>query len=1530
MNDAAITQAQTNYILIIDDSPVDVELTVDLLRKMAKLTFEYCHVITFSELDKALSERDWDLILCDFVMTALSAADAIRYVKQIQPQTPIILVSGLATVQNAVDMMRLGAHGFVEKMDHARLIALVKQELTVSRILKTAFETEKSLRISALRYQSLVENQTDFICRLDSDFRFTFVNRAYCNWCDQPVADIVGTNFLDRFSVENKDIVIGQLKALTIDNPTVITMQPPGLRDKANNWHWFEWTALVVFDDVGAFVEYQILGRDITKHKVLEEALRVKDSAIASSIIAIAIADLTGNLTYVNPAFLRLWKFENAQDIIGQSVLNFWEVPGEAQAVITAIQAHGQFSGTLMARLNDGSMADLELVANLVTDANGNPLCMMGSFSDITQRNRAEQALRRSEEKFSKVFAASPDAIAVTIIDRGLYLEVNDAFSQSLGYSREEIIGRSSLDLNVWVNLADRQQLIESLSAHKAIRNMETQFRRKSGEIEFALLSSELIDLDGIPCMLSIIKDITDRKSAEEALRASEEKYRSLIESSDATISMVDRNGVYLYLNQIAAIPFGVAPEALIGKTVRELFPANDADPIMADIERVIGSGNGLVLEPEVSLGGETRWFRTSMQPVKDKTGNPYAVLIHATEISDKKRAELALQQSLDQKQAILRAIPDIVFRANADGTFLDYHAPYGNQFARPAETFIGQKIEAVMVPEASERLLAGIRETIATQQEVQFDSSAFYWDKPRYFNTRLVPVDANTVQAIVRDETEQKQVERALQASEHRYRQLFEVHGLPKLILNPVTGAIVDANLAAGQFYGYDLPTLKTLTIFDLNLSPAAEMPEIMDKLNQAAALSLSITVVHRGADGQPHDVEVFSGPVEIDGQVLLFSIAIDVTEQKQAEKALQEAHDLLERRVIERTAELERVKNRIEAIFNHSGEAILLINNKEGIQQANYAFNALFNTSIDHYFGCPLSALVHPEDALTIETRIQQVFSTRHAQNIEIQALRIDGSTVEVEINIAPINSTNAPISNVVCIIRDVEMQKQAQQAMAEERNLLRTVIDVVPDFIYVKDFEHRMILNNLAHARSAGFSIPAPMLGKTDFDLFSHELATKFYADEVQLFQTEKALVNVEERSLGISGEEIWALTSKVPLRNLDGDLIGLVGITRDISHIKANETALRESEERFRQFIELAPISTIITDAAGAIVLVNKQAETLFGYDRGELIGQPVGLLIPGNLRGSHDQNIETYVAVPHRRRNRSMEVPALKKDGSTFPADIQLSYIETRPAPMVLCLILDATQRQQAETTLKQALAQEKELGELKSRFVSTASHEFRTPLATILAATETVKAYYDRMERSQIDARLEKIRQQVIHMTAIMDDVLQLTRIQSGRVEFNPVLIDFDALCQDVIDEFANHPQHQGRLVYTCAEHPVSANVDNRLMRQVISNLVSNALKYSSGEKLVHINLTQDASGMKLIVQDEGIGIPPEDLKRLFEPFHRATNVGTISGTGLGLSITKQAVELHGGSLTVESELNKGAQFMVKLPYRELVNAEER
>ncbi len=357
-------------------------------------------------------------------------------------------------------------------------------------------------------------------------------------------------------------------------------------------------------------------------------------------------------------------------------------------------------------------------------------------------------------------------------------------------------------------------------------------------------------------------------------------------------------------------------------------------------------------------------------------------------------------------------------------------------------------------------------------------------------------------------------------------------------------------------------------------------------------------------------------------------------------------------------------------------------------------------------------------------------------------------------------------------------------------------------------------------------------------------------------------------------------------------------------------------LRRAKQRAEAILNSSSDAIIMTDANGSIRQTNPRFDSQFGYAVDELFGRALTEVFTRESAGDLTQALAD---VNSARQYRRLELLACRKDGSTLPVDVALSGFSDDENKGIVCSLRDISEQKKLERELREAFEKQKELTEMKTRFVSMVSHEYRTPLAGILTSSSLLKDYHERMSVQRRIEHLETIQTQVQRLTELLDEVLQINKAESVQLEFRRETVQLVSFCQGVIENIRQISPAR-RVDFAVSGVPVDVEVDTKLFRQIIGNLLSNALKYSPEDRAIWVSLAFETGQVVLKVRDEGIGIPLEDQAQLFSLYHRARNVGEIQGTGLGLAIIKQAVDAHHGTIAVESAPGAGTTFTIALP----------
>lgn len=796
-------------------------------------------------------------------------------------------------------------------------------------------------------------------------------------------------------------------------------------------------------------------------------------------------------------------------------------------------------------------------------------------------------------------------------------------------------------------------------------------------------------------------------------------------------------------------------------------------------------------------------------------------------------------------------------------------------------------------------------------------------------------------------DITERKQAELALQASEEKFRQLAENIREVFFIYDAQTYHIIYTSPAFEQIWGYSCETVyQDQQAWLTSIHP--DDREGVTRILRSAATGENFSTEYRiiNPRGEIRWIRARGFPVcNPGGQVYrIVGVAEDITERKQAAAALQAS----ERRyaTLAATAPV--------GIFRTNLQGHCLYANEEAHKIIGIPDQGSFEVCWLHH--------LHPEDRDRVCANLAQTITQRTAFRAEYRFQHPDGQVIWVLEQYEPEKNDRGEVTGYVGTLTDITRRKQAEtslqqlneqlEAKVQERTAqlvaltqtLQTEINERKQAeIALRESEERfriifeqvavsiILLNpageflkfNRKFCQILGYSA-TELKDSTIFQLTHPDDLPHCQAYLSQLWSGDLKTYTVEKRYLRSDHTIVWAHITISRVCQASGTPDYLIAVVEDISERKQSEViqaALMRRNESIIQALgeivydHLVPTDTIIWDGNYTKVL---------GYTPQEMGNNAqqswLNRIHPDDLALA----LEEFQRAYREERLYDIEYRLQLKDGSYRwfqDRGVMHGSLGNQPE-QVIGVLRDVTQRKQVEEELRQALAKEKELNELKSRFISMTSHEFRTPLTTILGSAELLKHCSDHWSLNKKEIYWNRIQENVQHMTQMLDDILTLGKGEAGCWKFNPAPLNLEIFCQDLVAEFQSGLGQFHHLIFTHEGlHlvPNLVNFDETLLRKMLSNLFSNAIKYSPPKSEIRFHLKITPTQVIWQIQDAGIGIPTSEQVHLFESFYRAQNVGNIQGTGLGLAIVKKAVDLHGGVIQVDSQEGAGTRFTITL-----------
>jgi PAS domain S-box-containing protein len=762
---------------------------------------------------------------------------------------------------------------------------------------------EKELREKHELLQRILDNTLSVIDIKDAEGRFVLVNRAFEQQTGKNADEVVGRTSSEIYG---SDVAAPFLEQ---DRKVLETGQPLTTEDMfevQGEDHLFLVTKVPLFDADSKAYAVCGLGTDITELKRTERQLQEKDYIIESASSVIATADLDGRMTYVNPVFLKTWGFDDPGEILGRHFPEFWEVQHRRDEIMHALRNEGTWSDEIQARRKDGTLFDVQVSAAMVRDRQGNPVSLMSSSVDITERKRAERDLRDSEQRNRNLFDQVINSVTIVDARDGSILEFNESACRNLGYSREEFAQLRISDLDVLEDetavKARMEQILQSGSAE-----FETKHRTKDGRIRDVLVRSKPIITKGRQTFMSVWSDITDRKRAAEALRASEQEKATVLNSVSELVVFQDRDLRVKWANRAAGESVGASPTDLLGRHCYEIWHGRDTKCDCCPVHKAMETGTNQKEEVHDPYG---RDYLISGTPVLDEGGEVVGAVETALEITDRKRAEEELLRTRNQLQYLISNNPSMLYTSKASG---DYGATWisdnveqitgyePGQFTEEASFWLDR-----IHPDDRSRVLAELPAIFEKNRHTheyrwRCKDGHYIWVRDSSNLIRHEDGSPKELVGVWSDITQEKETQEALLASERRFRQVVE--GIPVIVYSAEAGTnrfLLFAG-AAEQILGlrpeelYANPGLGQQCIHPDDRERVDE--EYKKGLSRGEPFEIEQRVVH-ASTGEIHWIRGRVMPVlNADGELIRQDgVMLDMTERRQAEAEAHRAQSQLD----------------------------------------------------------------------------------------------------------------------------------------------------------------------------------------------------------------------------------------------------------------------------------------------------------------------------------------------------------------------------------------------------------------------------------------------------------------------------------------------------------------------------------------------------------------------------------------------------------------------------------------------------------
>jgi len=1298
---------------------------------------------------------------------------------------------------------------------------------------------------------------------------------------------------------------------------------------------------------------YQQLQLELQERQRAELTLRQSEELYRTILTnisdAVFITDFENKFTFIGPnvdilfgySVTEVAQMESIDCLLGQALFDPQQLLSSGEIANIEREIYDK----------QGNLHTVLVSVKRVQIGNGTVLYSCRDISErqaaLRERKQVEKALQENEERLRTIVETNPSGI-IAVNSQGTVVFANPTALKMFGMATKELEG--------WLlgfPYSSGNGKLEEIEIHQP-----------SGKHRVVTMQTANITWQGENASLISLSDITEFKQVEASLRESEAKYRLLVENLPVGLVVHAPDTSIITCNDTACKLLELTPSQMQGKTA--LDPAwyffREDETLMPLEEYPINQ----VLNTEQPLQNylvgvnrpqsKTRiWALVNAFPLFDSDGYLQQVIVTFVDISERqaalrerKQAEFALKESESLFRGTFEQAAVGMCQSSLDGKFWRVNQKLCDIVGYSASQLLNLNFQEITYPDdlqtdlfLVQNLLAGNIQTYTLEKRYIRQYQAIIWVNLTVSLVRTSAGEPLYLIGVIEEISDRKQAEFALKESERRYATLAEAAPVGIFRINASGDCLyvndrwcqiaeLTANEALGQGW------LKSIYPDDQNL--------VATEWYQSSQENRPFRLEYRFGRPDGKITWVFGQAVAEqaeNGDIFGYIGTItDITSRKQAEEALQQLNAELEARIEQRTVALRASEERFRRYFEQSLIGMAIISPEQTWQEVNDRLCQILGYSRSELANMTWLDLTHPEDQREEVANFNRVLAGESdGYSMDKRFISQNGEIVYVIVSFQCVRRPDGSIDYFAKLVQDISDRKRAEQLLNESQAMLQLVLDTIPQRVFWKNRELVFLGCNRIFAQDIDLT-PEQVIGMRSENLSatSEEIANYIKCDR-RVMATGEPELHILETMHKPDGSFIWIETSKVPLRDGDGNIIGILGTYEDITSRRTAQEALRQSEERFQRIAANVPGMLyqyfLGRDGSISFPYLSDHCDEIFELDAALASKSPELM-----FNRIHPEDLPS---INQSSQESATQLQRWKWEGRLLFPDGRIKWIQGIAQPELQTngdiiwdgIMVDISDQKLAHEQLRKVNTQlvlanaELDLAtRQKNEFMANMSHELRTPLNAILGMSEGLQDQVFGLLNDQQKQAVNTIERSGRHLLDLINDILDLSKVESGKLELQAESVAVSYLCESSLT-FVRQQAIKKHLQLSTEIPPSLPNiiVDERRIRQVLINLLNNAVKFTPGggrvKLVVQTEKQQDNYFICFSVIDTGIGISPENINKLFKPFVQIDSSlnRQYSGTGLGLALVLKLVELHNGTVKLTSEVGQGSCFTVCLPY---------